>query len=180
MDSAELSRLLGVWTDADERLPDALARTISELVDHGFVPAGSTLPPQRKLAQVLGVARGTVASALAMLEAGGYVVSTRGSGTRVRSGRVSAEHRAGGRLFSFTNAPRDVIDLSSGALPASAVTGEVLSASLDGLDPAVEVHKAPKVDTTPPLSNRSYPAHGLGEELGIAGLLPTLPGMEEG
>ena len=138
MDSAELSRLLGVWTDADERLPDALARTISELVDHGFVPAGSTLPPQRELAQVLGVARGTVASALAMLEAGGYVVSTRGSGTRVRSGRVSAEHRAGGRLFSFTNAPRDVIDLSSGALPASAVTGEVLSASLDGLDPYLE------------------------------------------
>ena len=138
MDSAELSRLLGVWTDADERLPDALARTISELVDHGFVPAGSTLPPQRELAQVLGVARGTVASALAMLEAGGYVVSTRGSGTRVRSGRVSAEHRAGGRLFSFTNAPRDVIDLSSGALPASAVTREVLSASLDGLDPYLE------------------------------------------
>ena len=138
MDSAELSRLLGVWTDADERLPDALARTISELVDHGFVPAGSTLPPQRELAQVLGVARGTVASALAMLEAGGYVVSTRGSGTRVRSGRVSAEHRAGGRLFSFTNAPRDVIDLSSGALPASAVTGEVLSAGLDGLDPYLE------------------------------------------
>ena len=138
MDSAELSRLLGVWTDADERLPDALARTISELVDHGFVPAGSTLPPQRELAQVLGVARGTVASALAMLEAGGYVVSTRGSGTRVRSGRVSAEHRAGGRLFSFTNAPRDVIDLSSGALPASAVTREVLSASLDGVNPYLE------------------------------------------
>ena len=90
MDSAELSRLLGVWTDADERLPDALARTISELVDHGFVPAGSTLPPQRELAQVLGVARGTVASALAMLEAGGYVVSIRGSGTRVRSGRVGS------------------------------------------------------------------------------------------
>ena len=45
---------------------------------------------------------------------------------------------------------------------------------------AVEVHKAPKVDTTPPLSDRSYPAHGLGEELGIAGLLPTLPGMQEG
>ena len=138
MDSAELSRLLGVWTDADARLPDALAKTISDLVDHGFVPAGSTLPAQRELAQVLGVSRGTVTAALAMLESGGYVVSTRGSGTRVRSGRLGGGHRAGGRLFSFTNAPRDVVDLSSGALPASDVTREVLSTGLDGLDAYLE------------------------------------------
>ena len=45
---------------------------------------------------------------------------------------------------------------------------------------AIEVHQTPKVDATPPLGDRSYPAHGLGEERGIAGLLPTLPSMEEG
>ena len=45
---------------------------------------------------------------------------------------------------------------------------------------AIEVHQTPKVDATPPLGDGSYPAHGLGEERGIAGLLPTLPSMEEG
>lgn len=131
MDSAELCRLLGVWSDADDRLPDALACTIADLVDHGFVPPGITLPPQRELAAALGVSRGTVASALLRLETEGYTVSARGSGTRVRSGRVGGSKQAGGRLFSFTDTPCYVIDLSTGALPTSKVARQVLA---DGLD----------------------------------------------
>ncbi len=126
IDASALSRLLGSWAEPDRPMPESLALGIEELVNAGLVPTGTTLPPQRELAATLGVARGTVSSALADLDARGIIVSTRGSGSRVRSGR-GARHLSEGRMFSFTNAPPGVIDLSTGALPASEVAREVLA-----------------------------------------------------
>lgn len=123
--------MLGDWPDPDRLLPDALADALIELIDAGLVPAGSALPAQRDCAAVLGVSRATVVAAYATLEARGYLVSTQGSGSRVRSGSSTSAALVEGRLFSFTRSGADVIDLSSGALPASPVTREILQRPLE-------------------------------------------------
>lgn len=132
--------MLGEWVDERQALPEALAGSLVELVKAGFVPAGSALPAQRDCAVALGVSRGTVSAAYAALEARGYLVSTRGSGTRVRSGSNKATGLVEGRLFSFTHASIDTIDLSTGALPASLITRETLQ------DPLAD-ELAPYLDT---------------------------------
>jgi DNA-binding transcriptional MocR family regulator len=128
MDAAELSRMLGDWAQPGTPLPDALASALLELIDAGFAPAGCVLPAQRDCASTLGVSRGTVAAAFADLEARGYLASTVGSGTRVRSGRAAAA--TDGRLFSFSHAAPGVIDLSTGALPASQVARRALASGV--------------------------------------------------
>lgn len=127
MDAAELSRMLGGWSEPGALLPEALAGAVIGLIHAGFVPPGSALPAQRDCAAALGVSRGTIVSAWATLEARGYLVSTRGSGSRVRSGSAGATALVDGRLFSFTRTQADVIDLSTGALPASPVVREALA-----------------------------------------------------
>lgn len=127
MDAAELSRMLGAWSDLAPTLADALADALRELIDSGLVPPGMSLPSQRDLAATLQVSRATVAGATDALVASGHVTTRHGSGARVRSGRVRAHHLGDGRMFSFTNAPRSLIDLSTGALPASRVAREELT-----------------------------------------------------
>jgi DNA-binding transcriptional MocR family regulator len=140
MDGAELSRMLGDWSGdrngAGVRLSEALAAGLLELIDSGFAPAGILLPSQRDCAAVLGVSRGTVSAAFAELESRGHLASTVGSGTRIRSGR--ALHTTDGRLFSFTRSDPGVIDLSTGALPASTVAQNTLSGDFSGLDDYLE------------------------------------------
>jgi DNA-binding transcriptional MocR family regulator len=139
IDASELSRMLGDWAQEQQSLPAALASSLVDLVKAGFVPAGSALPAQRDFATTLGVSRGTVSAAYAALEARGYLVSTQGSGTRVRSGPKWATGLVEGRLFSFTRTSVGSIDLSTGALPASPVTREVLRGALDDeLDPYLD------------------------------------------
>jgi len=131
MRTAQLAQLLGDWPSADQRLPDSLADAVMGLVDSGLVPQGVELPAQRDLSVALGVSRGTVSMAAQILEERGYVESRQGSGSRVRFGREHAARVGQGRFFSFTDTPADVIDLASGALPASAVTREVLASPID-------------------------------------------------
>ncbi len=124
----ELSNLLGRWASGRASLVEDLADALVELVDAGLLPAGVQLPPQRVLARAIGVSRGTVTAAYSALEGRGYLLAVRGSGSRVRSDRSQLHTRSGGRLFSFTAAPADLIDLSTGALPGSrlalaAITG---------------------------------------------------------
>lgn len=123
--------MLGDWAHEQQSLPGALAASLVGLIKAGFVPAGSSLPAQRDFATALGVSRGTVTAAYATLEARGYLVSTQGSGTRVRSGPNWATGLVEGRLFSFTRNSVESIDLSSGALPASPVTRDILKGALD-------------------------------------------------
>ncbi|GAA0273084.1 PLP-dependent aminotransferase family protein [Cryptosporangium japonicum] len=127
LDASEVCRLLGGWTTGSATLTDDLVTALVELIDAGLVPAGALLPPQRRLASALLVSRGTVTSAYECLEARGYLATSRGSGSRVRSARSQLHGRPSGRLFSFTSAPADVIDLSTGALPASPVAADVLA-----------------------------------------------------
>lgn len=121
----QLANLLGEWAEQGT-LADALASAISELIDSSLLAAGSMLPPQRQLAAALGVSRGTVASSYAQLEGRGYVLARQGSGCRVRSSRGRKQLASDGRMFSFTQADADILDLSSGALPASQVARTIL------------------------------------------------------
>jgi DNA-binding transcriptional MocR family regulator len=129
----ELSNLLGRWSTGSGTLIEDLVDALIGLIDAGMVPAGIGMPPQRGLAIALGVSRGVVTTTYSALEARGYLVSIQGSGSRVSSARGHVHARAGGRLFSFTSAPSDLIDLSTGALPASQVATEVISTGLANL-----------------------------------------------
>ena len=125
VDPASLSRMLGgEWGQPGEALPEALADALLDLIDAGFLPAGAVLPPQRACAATLQVSRQTVAEAFGILEAAGHIAALVGSGTRVRSGRAAVS--TDGRLFSFSEAAPGLIDLSTGALPASEVVRRVL------------------------------------------------------
>lgn len=56
----------------------------------GALPSGAALPPTRRLAQALGVARVTVTEAYAQLKAEGFVTSRQGAGTFVAAGLALA------------------------------------------------------------------------------------------
>lgn len=131
MGTAQFTRLLGDWSGFDQRLTDSLADAVMDLVDAGLIPPGAELPPQRDLSAALGVSRGTVTMAAHILEARGYLEARQGSGSRVRFGAEHASRVGQGRFVSFTDTPPDVIDLSSGALPASQVAREVLATPID-------------------------------------------------
>ena len=124
--AAELSAMLGPWQDGRGPLSSALADGIAELIDANMIPAGTALPAQRELARQLGIARGTVTSAYGLLEQRGRLLTRTGSGSRVRAEPSAPGANLTGRLFSFSDESRRRIDLSSGALPASAVAREVM------------------------------------------------------
>lgn len=130
LDARELGRLLGTWATGDATLAADLAAGLTDLIHGGLVAPGASLPAQRALAESLMVSRGTVTAAYEMLTAQGYLHTVRGSGSTVHSAHHWLHRELGGRLFSFTNTPTDVIDLSTGALPASPVTHEVLTEPL--------------------------------------------------
>lgn len=120
----QVATMLGQWVRGGT-LPEDLFAGLAELIDAGMIAAGSLMPPQRQLAAAIGVSRGTVFAAYGQLDARGYVTSRQGSGCRVRS-RGQRLAVSDGRLFSFTRADADLLDLSSGALPASHVARELL------------------------------------------------------
>ena len=64
---------------------DQIHDQIRGLVATGLLAADERLPSVRQLAKDLGVAPGTVAKSYRALEAGGFLVTRTGSGTRVRS-----------------------------------------------------------------------------------------------
>ncbi|MFF9352538.1 PLP-dependent aminotransferase family protein [Streptomyces sp. NPDC014734] len=163
-----LSRLLTGWSKGGaDALPRLLAQALRELAQRGDVAAGTVLPSQRALATALGVSRSTVTAAYGLLEAGGWLESRQGSGSRLRGSGGVGEPATEGRLASFGT--RDgVIDLSSGALDglpsvAAAVgslTARDLTAALadDGYQPyglpalreaVAEYHRAAGLPTSP-------------------------------
>jgi DNA-binding transcriptional MocR family regulator len=71
-------------------LRDHLASGLLQAVGSGQIPLGSRLPAERRLADALGVSRGTVVAALDQLEARGVVERRPGSGSYVRSAPITA------------------------------------------------------------------------------------------
>ncbi len=62
---------------------DRLAVLLLDLVARGHIPPGTRLPPERQIAESVGVSRVCVRAALERLKTQGYLQSVQGSGTRV-------------------------------------------------------------------------------------------------
>ncbi|MEU9847090.1 PLP-dependent aminotransferase family protein [Streptomyces sp. NPDC047985] len=163
-----LSRLLTGWSKGGAgALPQLLADALRELAQRGDIAPGTLLPSQRALATALGVGRSTVTAAYGLLEAGGWLESRQGSGSRLRGSGGVGEPATEGRLASF-GARDDGIDLSSGAL--------------DGLPTvAAAVGSLTARDLTAALADDGYLPYGLPElREALAGYhrsagLPTTP-----
>jgi GntR family transcriptional regulator len=67
-------------------LPAIVREGLEDLIRQGRFPAGSRLPPEEELAELLSVSRPTLREALGSMEADGVVVRRRGVGTFVASG----------------------------------------------------------------------------------------------
>ncbi|SDL42599.1 DNA-binding transcriptional regulator, MocR family, contains an aminotransferase domain [Modicisalibacter muralis] len=111
-----------------------LADAVADAIARGELNAGARLPPQRRLADALGVTVGTVTRAYAEVERRGLVEARVGSGTYVRGAESPAlafhQIAAGGDT--------DIVDLSLSLAPPHPdrplALGEVLNAI--GRDPA--------------------------------------------
>ena len=66
-------------------LPVQLADAVRDLIGRGMLLPGERLPASRRLADGLGVSRGTVVAGWDQLIAEGYLTAAQGSGTVVRS-----------------------------------------------------------------------------------------------
>jgi GntR family transcriptional repressor for pyruvate dehydrogenase complex len=90
-----------------ERLYEQIADHIEELVCAGKLQQGDRLPPERELAEKLGVARGVVREAVKLLGARGLVTIQPGRGTfiaEISSDSIS-DHL--GRFFRLGNKPHN-------------------------------------------------------------------------
>ena len=72
-----------MMNNENDRLYRVLENRICERIFHGDYKDGENLPPERILAESLGISRVTVRKALAMLEADGIIQRQQGSGNRV-------------------------------------------------------------------------------------------------
>ena len=59
--------------------------TIAEAIEKGVLPRGSLVPPELRLAEIMGVSLGTVQAALRELQQNDIIIRRRGDGTRVAS-----------------------------------------------------------------------------------------------
>ncbi len=105
------------WDRADRPMYEALARALARDVESGHLAVGDRLPPQRELAEALGVTVPTVTRAYALAARRGLVGGEVGRGTFVRPA-ISSDTEAG------------LVDLSINALPPHAHLGEI-AARLD-------------------------------------------------
>jgi DNA-binding transcriptional MocR family regulator len=118
----------------------ALVQAIQSDVDAGILAEGTRLPPQRELANQLGIAIGTVSRAYALAERRGIVSGEVGRGTFVR--------RRTRREAADDVADPQIIDLSRGRLvrdaddPALARTLERLSRAGD-INQIIELYHPP-------------------------------------
>jgi GntR family transcriptional regulator / MocR family aminotransferase len=92
-----------------------LAHALREAIRSGRLPAGSTLPPSRALADEVGCSRWVVNQAYAQLAAEGYLAATVGSGTRVCDLEQADSPRADGPSSASRAAtPGVFLDLAPG------------------------------------------------------------------
>lgn len=112
-----------------------LAGRIAGAVRDGRIGVGVGLPSERSLADALGLSRTTVAAAYALLRSEGWLISRRGSGSRVQiprpatagaagSSEIRTAEPVGGAIFGLRpvtgSVDPDLIDLTVASLPAPA------------------------------------------------------------
>jgi DNA-binding transcriptional MocR family regulator len=116
---------LGDWRVDGRPAFRSLAAAIVDAVDRGDLPAGALLPPERRLAEMIGLSRNTVVAAYEVLRSNGVVLRRQGSGTWLPTNGVPREpwthdHDAGlraRRLAARVVSPLDgVVDLGISTL----------------------------------------------------------------
>lgn len=112
----------------DTRLYIKVVGTIQELIGSGHYQPGSRLPPERQLAEMLGVSRPTVREAIIALEAKGVLAVKTGSGVYVLDPSESTTG-LGGSVSAFELVElRVLVEGEAAAMAASMVTEEELEA----------------------------------------------------
>jgi GntR family transcriptional regulator, transcriptional repressor for pyruvate dehydrogenase complex len=116
----------------------AVVAHVRRLIDGGTLAPGARLPPERELAQQIGVSRPTVRAGLRTLAALGVVRSRRGSGTYIPDGPPSL----GGEALSFLAAlhkvtgddvyeARRILEVGAAGLAAERATADHLATLAD-------------------------------------------------
>ncbi|MFA4840549.1 MAG: PLP-dependent aminotransferase family protein, partial [Agrococcus sp.] len=101
--ASRLGTQLGEWR-ATRAVAQSLADRVRMLLLDGRITVGERLPSERALAAELGRSRATIARAYELLESGGYVVRTHGSGTRAAlpTQRIRRPAAAGDDVIDLT------------------------------------------------------------------------------
>src|SRR5947209_11021934 len=116
----------------------AVVTHVRRLIDHGALGPGARLPPERDLAQQIGVSRPTVRAGLRTLAALGVVRSRRGSGTYIPEGPPTL----GSEALSFLAAlhkftiedvyeVRRILEVGAAGLAAERATPEQMATLAD-------------------------------------------------
>lgn len=130
------------------RLYQQIADQIRELIDRGGFEAGTRLPPERDLAQQLGVSRPSLREALIALDVEGRVEVRSGSGVYVsdaKAGPASTPTAAMGESPSQLMEARSIIEGEVVILACARATSELLSRLrevLKGMEAAVDRPRA--------------------------------------
>jgi GntR family transcriptional repressor for pyruvate dehydrogenase complex len=125
-------------TALDKRKPAVAAKLVvayvRELIESGELKAGDKLPPERELAQLIGVSRPSVRTGLQSLATVGVVESRRGAGTFVASGPPILDVNPLSIFSALHGIPQDelfetrrVIEIDLAGLAAERVRGEELA-----------------------------------------------------
>jgi len=96
-----------------QSIPSSIAQTLQQHILGGRYASGSQLPPQRELAQLLGISRASLREALSMLETLGLVEILPGKGVRVSGPHTGSArmHRSYATPALGTLSPRQLIEL---------------------------------------------------------------------
>lgn len=133
-------------------LVDGAERAVRGWLEPGRFREGDRLPTEEKLAEMLGISRGTLRTALRRLESSGEIVRRQGSGTFV--GRVTAPFgsapprlRADYYRIQATGGKLTLTAMSIETGPVGAVAGSGLG--VDPERPALGIHRCLSAGETP-------------------------------
>jgi DNA-binding transcriptional MocR family regulator len=114
---------LGDWTSGDGPLYRRLAERVRLCIEHGELPPGTRLPPERLLARALAVSRTTVVGAYDLLRDQALLESRQGSGTWVADLAETHGHRPSAiaprppTLLGFLGGGSGAVELLGAHLP---------------------------------------------------------------
>lgn len=78
-----ICELMSLHPDAEGSLVEQVAKILRGSISSGELPAGTKMPTQRALSQIVGISRRTISFVYDLLQKEGYLVSRQGSGTWV-------------------------------------------------------------------------------------------------
>ncbi len=120
------------------RLYEQVAEQITGWIDENGLTAGDRLPPERELAQRLGVSRATLSQALVALEVIGVVTVRHGDGTLIAEApaprRIVEAIRAHAHRLPEIIETRDALETKIAALAATRHTADDLARIDEALD----------------------------------------------